>query len=82
MDEKTNKSNNALVVFCFVTIASILIIAYCNQTSFQPITEKVRPILINSDSIRYKNKEEWEIVRGSDRLIEKIIVHRVVTENG
>lgn len=30
----------------------------------------------------YENKEEWEIVRGSDRLIEKIVIHRVVIQNG
>lgn len=30
----------------------------------------------------YKNKEEWEVVRGPDRLIEKIVVHRTVTQNG
>ncbi|MBA7698132.1 hypothetical protein ES703_106807 [subsurface metagenome] len=30
----------------------------------------------------YENKEEWELVRGPDRLIEKIVIHRMVTQNG
>lgn len=30
----------------------------------------------------YENKEEWELVRGPDRLIEKIVITRKVTQNG
>ncbi|GAI60673.1 unnamed protein product [marine sediment metagenome] len=32
--------------------------------------------------VLYQNKEEWEIVRGPDRLIEKVVIHRMVTQNG
>ncbi|GAI67748.1 unnamed protein product, partial [marine sediment metagenome] len=32
--------------------------------------------------VLYENKEEWEIVRGPDRLIEKVVIHRMVTQNG
>lgn len=32
--------------------------------------------------VLYQNKEEWEIVRGADRLIEKIVIHRSVTQDG
>lgn len=43
--------------------------------------EIVRPSRVASTPV-YENKEEWEIVRGPDRLIEKVVIHRKVTENG
>lgn len=30
----------------------------------------------------YENEERWELKRGSDRLIEEIVIHRKVTQNG
>ena len=30
----------------------------------------------------YENEETWELVRGPDRLLEKIVVHRKVWQNG
>jgi len=29
----------------------------------------------------YENEERWELVRGPDRLIEEIVIHRKVTQN-
>ena len=32
-------------------------------------------------TLQYENEERWELIRGPDRLIEEIVIHRKVTQN-
>lgn len=39
-------------------------------------------LIIKNHALAYENKEEWEVVRGPDKRITKVIIHRSVVENG
>ncbi|MBA7661350.1 hypothetical protein ES703_69365 [subsurface metagenome] len=56
--------------------------AYAEPVYSKPIYgEPVEAQVPLAVPVLYENKEEWEIVRGTDRLIEKVVIHRMVTQN-
>ena len=44
--------------------------------------ERVSPSYPIASTLVTENEERWKLIRGPDRLIEEIIIHRKVTQNG
>ncbi|GAI99950.1 unnamed protein product [marine sediment metagenome] len=74
-----------LALFGLIAVAGVAIVVASRRD--QP-TESgqfvygvpVEPQTALAVPVLYENKEEWEIVRGPDRLIEKVVIHRMVTQ--
>ena len=78
-----------LALFSFIAVAGVAIAvasrgignqpAQASQSIYGVPVEPQTPLAV---PVLYENKEEWEIVRGPDRLVEKVVIHRMVTQNG
>ncbi|GAI99548.1 unnamed protein product [marine sediment metagenome] len=57
------------------------------QPSGQPVygqpvyDEAIEPQAPLTAGVLYQNEERWELRRGSDRLLEEIVIHRTVTQD-
>jgi len=52
------------------------------QPGGQPVYgQPVEPQAPSVSPVLYENEERWELRRGSDRLLEEIVIHRTVTQD-
>ncbi|MBA7586336.1 hypothetical protein ES708_28334 [subsurface metagenome] len=89
MNNNTAIAFLALFGFIAVAAAGVAIVATSRGIGNQPAQASqsiygvpVEPQTPLAVPVLYENKEEWEIVRGPDRLVEKVVIHRMVTQNG
>ncbi len=88
-----NSTGVAIALFGFLSLGAIVLVAVIAQrgvmsnspasSSYLPVGQPVQgEIVTATPATLYENEERTEIIRGSDRLIEEIIVHRKVTQYG
>lgn len=76
-----------LALFGFIAVAAVAIVVTSRGIGNRPAqsSQLVHGVLIEPQTasipVLYENKEEWELIRGPDRLIEKIVIHRMVTQD-
>ncbi|MBA7573020.1 hypothetical protein ES708_14809 [subsurface metagenome] len=87
-----NNNNTAiafLALFGLIAVAGVAIVVASRGIGNQP-AQSSQPIYGVAPEpqtplaapVLYENEERWELRRGPDRLIEEIVIHRTVTQNG
>jgi len=75
----------------WIALAGILLVVFLrtNDTGQAPAQPRIlglgaigQPLAVVAPTATYKNTEEWEIVRGTDSRIEKIVIHRQAVRTG
>lgn len=88
-----NSTALAITLFGFLGLGAIVLMVFAGQrawtinspasSNYLPVGQPVRGEIVSATGIPvYENEERTEIIRGPDRLIEEIIVHRKVTQYG
>ncbi|GAJ05582.1 unnamed protein product, partial [marine sediment metagenome] len=73
-------------LFGFIAVGAVAIVVASRGIGNQP-AQSSQPIYgvalePQATPVLYENEERWELRRGPDRLIEEIIIHRTVTQDG
>jgi len=86
-----NSTGLAIALLGFLGLGAVVLIAVTARrgetgnslsSSYLPVGQPVQGEIASAIGIPiYENEERWELIRGPDRLIEQIVIHRKVTQN-